>query len=103
MNQGECLRVALRNALDADEPASFHLHGAALYVTATGAPAPAANPDATVSPGASVIYEWWVSEHEPEGTHYCQQAGAVPRRCPGRRSSSRPSPSRSPCWEAPRG
>jgi FtsP/CotA-like multicopper oxidase with cupredoxin domain len=75
VNQGECLRVALRNALDNDEPASFHLHGSALYVTATGAPALAANPHATASPGASVTYEWWVSEHEPEGTHYFHSHG----------------------------
>ena len=38
VNQGECLRVTLRNALDNNEPASFHLHGSALYVAATGAP-----------------------------------------------------------------
>ena len=75
VNQGECLRVALRNALDNNEPASFHLHGAALYVTATGAPALAANPDATVSPGAAVIHEWWVAEDEPEGTHYFHSHG----------------------------
>ena len=50
VNQGECLRVTLRNALDNNEPASFHLHGSALYVAATGAPALAANPDATAPP-----------------------------------------------------
>jgi hypothetical protein len=75
VNQGECLRVTLRNALDNDEPASFHLHGAALYMTATGAPALAANPDATASPGASVAYEWWVSDNDPEGTHYFHSHG----------------------------
>ena len=60
--------MTLRNALDNNEPASFHLHGSALYVAATGAPALAANPDATASPGAAVTYEWWVSDNEPEGT-----------------------------------
>ena len=75
MNQGECLRVALRNALANNEPASFHLHGSALYVAATGAPALAANPDATASPGAAVTYEWWVADHEPEGTHYFHSHG----------------------------
>ena len=67
VNQGECLRVALRNALDNNEPASFHLHGSALYVAATGAPALAANPDATASPGAAVTYEWWVSDTRARG------------------------------------
>ena len=75
MNQGECLRVTLRNALDNNEPASFHLHGSALYVAATGAPALAANPDATAAPGAAVTYEWWVSDNEPEGTHYFHSHG----------------------------
>src|SRR5262249_36422008 len=74
VNQGECLRVALRNALD-NEPVSFHLHGSALYVIATGAPALAANPDATAAPGAAVTYEWWVSANEPEGTHYFHSHG----------------------------
>jgi FtsP/CotA-like multicopper oxidase with cupredoxin domain len=75
VNQGECLRVALRNALDNNEPASFHLHGSALYVAVTGSPALAANPDATASPGAAVTYEWWVSDNEPEGTHYFHSHG----------------------------
>src|SRR5262245_63943832 len=75
VNQGECLRVALRNILDNNEPASFHLHGSALYVATTGAPALAANPEATVAPGAAVIYEWWVSDNEPEGTHYFHSHG----------------------------
>jgi hypothetical protein len=39
----------LRNALDNNEPASFH-PWSALYMTATGAPALAANPDATAYP-----------------------------------------------------
>jgi FtsP/CotA-like multicopper oxidase with cupredoxin domain len=75
VNQGECLRVTLRNALANNEPASFHLHGSALYVAITGAPALAANPDATASPSAAVTYEWWVSDHEPEGTHYFHSHG----------------------------
>ena len=67
--------MTLRNALDNNEPASFHLHGSALYVATTGAPALAANPDATASPGAAVTYEWWVSDNEPEGTHYFHSHG----------------------------
>jgi multicopper oxidase len=75
VNQGECLRVALRNALDNTEPASFHLHGSALSVATTGAPALAVNPDATAAPGTAVTYEWWVSDTEPEGTHYFHSHG----------------------------
>lgn len=74
MNQGECLRVSLRNDL-ANEPASFHLHGSSLYVAASGGPALATNADAIVHPGETVSYEWWVAADEPEGTHYFHSHG----------------------------
>ncbi len=79
VNQGECLRVRLRNALEA-APASFHLHGSSLYVADTGAPAVAANPDASAAPGESVLYEWMVDGDEPEGTHYFHSHGDARRR-----------------------
>lgn len=69
INQGECLRVVLRNALK-DESASFHLHGSGLYLADSGAPATASNRDASVGPGSSVVYEWRIDHDEPEGTHY---------------------------------
>ena len=78
VNQGECLRVRLRNGLDST-PASFHLHGSSLYVAGTGAPAVAANPDASADPGESVVYEWMVDEDEPEGTHYFHSHGDARR------------------------
>ena len=66
--------MTLRNALDNNEPASFHLHGSALHGRHRRA-ALAANPDATASPSAAVTYEWWVSDNEPEGTHYFHSHG----------------------------
>ena len=78
VNQGECLRVRLRNDLEGT-PASFHLHGSSLYVAGTGAPAVAANPDASAAPGESVVYEWMVGEDEPEGTHYFHSHGDTRR------------------------
>ncbi|MFQ5794831.1 MAG: multicopper oxidase domain-containing protein [Candidatus Bipolaricaulia bacterium] len=75
VNQGDCLRINLRNALENGESASFHLHGSGLYVSSTGAPAVATNPDALAPPGATVAYEWWVAEDEPEGTHYFHSHG----------------------------
>ena len=75
VNQGECLRVTLRNDLKNGEAASFHLHGSALHVARSGAPALATNPDVFASPGQSVTYEWWVKEDEPEGTHYFHSHG----------------------------
>lgn len=71
---GECLVVTLENRLE-DEPASFHLHGSALRVAATGEPAIAANPDAMARPGASVTYEWMVQSDESEATHYFHSHG----------------------------
>lgn len=77
VNQGECLRLTLRNDLKAGEPASLHLHGSALYLAETGGPAIATRPEALVRPGERVTYAWWVAEHEPEGTHYFHSHGAT--------------------------
>jgi hypothetical protein len=74
VNQGECLRVSFRNALE-DEPASFHLHGGALVVSASGRPAIATEPEAVARPGGTVEYEWMVGVGEPEGTHYVHSHG----------------------------
>jgi hypothetical protein len=75
VNQGECLRVTLRNALNDNEPASIHLHGSSWHIAGTGTPAIATNPDATIYPGQSVTYEWMVTDDEPEGTHYFHSHG----------------------------
>ena len=75
VNQGECLRITLRNALDNGESASLHLHGSGLHLAETGTPAIATNPDAMAAPGDSVTYQWMVEEDEPEGTHYFHSHG----------------------------
>ena len=72
---GECLSIRLRNALPGGEPASLHLHGAALVVAGTGRPAIATTPEATARPGKSVEYQWMVAGEEPEGTHYFHSHG----------------------------
>jgi hypothetical protein len=69
VNQGECLRISLRNDLRNGEPASLHLHGSALRLGTTGAPAIATNPDAVAASGQTVLYEWAVPNDEQEGTH----------------------------------
>jgi FtsP/CotA-like multicopper oxidase with cupredoxin domain len=79
VNQGECLRIALRNDLKGAEPASLHLHGSGLYLAETGGPAIATNRDALIRPGEGVTYEWWVAEDEPEGTHYFHSHGSTRR------------------------
>jgi len=75
VNQGECLRLTLRNALDEREPASLHLHGSSLHLANSGAPAIATNPEAMAQPGEIVTYEWWVAADEPEGAHYFHSHG----------------------------
>ena len=76
VDQGECLRIRLRNALNANEPASLHLHGAALRV-ASGhdGPAIATNRNAIVRPGQRVTYEWMVGAREQTGSHYFHSHG----------------------------
>jgi len=70
VNQGECLRVTLRNDLREGEVASLHLHGSSWHLRDSGEPAIATNARAYVAPGKSVTYEWFVDNDEPEGTHY---------------------------------
>ncbi len=74
---GECLSVRLENQL-ANEPATFHLHGAALRIAGTAEPAIATNPRALVPPNGTTTYEWWVAPDEPEATHYFHSHG-LPR------------------------
>src|SRR5215813_9283283 len=77
VNQGECLRISLRNDLTNGEAASLHLHGSTLYLAKSGRPAIATDPASLVRPGAHGTYEWWVTEQEPEGTHYFHSHGAT--------------------------
>src|SRR5262249_10081470 len=70
VDQGECLRINLRNDLANGEPASIHLHGSALYLAKTGNPAIATDPASVVRPGRSTTYECWATEQKPEGHHY---------------------------------
>ncbi|MDP6063664.1 MAG: multicopper oxidase domain-containing protein [SAR202 cluster bacterium] len=74
-NQGECLHIVLRNALNENEPTSLHVHGSSIYVADTGEPAIATNPDATILPGQLVAYEWMIAEDEQEGVHYLHSHG----------------------------
>ncbi len=75
VNQGECLRINLRNALEKGEPAGLHLHGASLHLAGTTTPVTASNPRSFAPTGGTVRYEWMVDEQEPEGTHYFHSPG----------------------------
>jgi FtsP/CotA-like multicopper oxidase with cupredoxin domain len=67
-NQGECVVFLVRNKLE-DEEVGFHLHGSSLIVQATGRPATSANPEATIKPGKSQRFEWYIRPDEQEGSH----------------------------------
>ena len=75
VHQGECLRVALGDELPESEPASFHVHAAALRVAGTARPAVASEPAAMALRGQPVTYEWMVPKDQPEGTHYFHSHG----------------------------
>ncbi|MCA1645700.1 MAG: multicopper oxidase domain-containing protein [Chloroflexi bacterium] len=75
VNQGECLRINLRNDLADGGSASIHLHGSGLRIAGIGTPAIATNRAAMAGPGETVQYEWMVESDEPEGTHYFHSHG----------------------------
>ncbi len=75
VNQGECLRVSLRNDIP-DEPASMIVHGVAWRVAGSRQPATSSSEAAVAAPGATVDYEWYVSPDEKEGTRYLNSSGA---------------------------
>ena len=79
VNQGECLRVRLRNGLTDGETASFHLHGSAMRVAATGESANSTSAGAVVQPGATTEFEWMVGPEEQEGTFYFHSEGGDTR------------------------
>ena len=69
VNQGECLVIHLDNNVE-DEDVSMHLHGSSLLIEDTGLPATSSNPDASIAPGESRIFQWNVSIDEQEGVHH---------------------------------
>ena len=74
-NQGECLRVTLRNGLANGESASLNIHGSSLYIAKTGEAAIATVPSAMAAPGTFVTYQWYIPTDTPEGTHYFHSHG----------------------------
>ncbi|HVF20454.1 MAG TPA: hypothetical protein VNA14_09440, partial [Mycobacteriales bacterium] len=74
VNQGECLRVSLRNDIP-DEPASLIVHGVAWRVAGSATPATSAGEASVAKAGGRVDYEWYVAPTEPEGTHYANSSG----------------------------
>ena len=66
-NQGDCVKVTLRNALEGGEAVSLHIHGSSMIISATGKPATTTNSDAIVAKGKSVDMEWYIHPSTQEG------------------------------------
>ncbi len=66
-NQGDCVKITLRNQLEGGEDVSLHIHGSSMVVSATGKPATTTNPDAIASQGKSVDLEWYIHPSTQEG------------------------------------
>ena len=56
-NQGDCVKIVLRNALEGGEAVSLHIHGSSMIMSGTGKPATTTNPDAIVAKGKSADME----------------------------------------------
>lgn len=65
-NQGDCLRITLRNQIDG-EPTNMIINGSQMLVRSTGKPATANNPEALVAPGKVGEFEWYIRPDLQEG------------------------------------
>ena len=74
MDQGECLRVTLRNALQDGEPASLHLHGSGLHLARSGRRPSRPTRSLGVAVEMPVVYEW-ACRRRAGGTHYFHSHG----------------------------
>ncbi len=66
-NPGDCAIFTLHNKIGDEEPIGFHLHGSSTVIQKTGKPATATNPDTTVQPGETQVYEWYIPADKQEG------------------------------------
>ncbi len=66
-NQGDCVKITLRNQLKEGKDVSLHIHGSSMVVTATGKAASTTNPDAIAAQNKSVKLEWYIHPNTQEG------------------------------------
>ena len=67
-NQGDCVKLTLRNALEGTEEVSLNIHGSSMVMAATGQPASTTNPDSIAGPGKAVDMEWYIPPTQQEGS-----------------------------------
>src|SRR2546422_3049232 len=66
-NQGDCVKVTLRNQLEGGDAVSLHIHGSSMGISATGKPATTTNPDAVAAKNKPVEMEWYIHPNTQEG------------------------------------
>ncbi len=66
-NQGDCVKMTLRNQLEGGEEVSLHIHGSSMIVSASGQPATTTNPDAIAPEGKQAELEWYIPPTMQEG------------------------------------
>ena len=66
-NQGDCVKMTLRNQLEGGEDVSLNIHGSSMIVASTGKPATTTNPDSIAAKDKSVDLEWYIPPTQQEG------------------------------------
>ncbi|HNP29341.1 MAG TPA: multicopper oxidase domain-containing protein [Nitrospirales bacterium] len=66
-NQGDCIKVTLRNQLEFGEEVSLHINGSDMVMSQTGQPALTTNPDTVAEEGETIEMEWYIHPDTQEG------------------------------------
>ncbi|MDE0487030.1 MAG: hypothetical protein OXH80_08635, partial [Nitrospira sp.] len=76
-NQGDCVKITLRNALEFGEEVSLHVNGSDMVMSQTGQPATTTNPDSVAAGpsedcekdcvGEAIEMEWYIHPDTQEG------------------------------------
>ncbi|WP_342348091.1 multicopper oxidase domain-containing protein [uncultured Nitrospira sp.] len=66
-NQGDCIKVTLRNQLEFGEEVSLHINGSDMVMSQTGQPALTTNPATVAEEGKTIEMEWYIHPDTQEG------------------------------------
>ncbi|MBA3964988.1 MAG: multicopper oxidase domain-containing protein [Nitrospirales bacterium] len=66
-NQGDCVKVTLRNQLEFGEEVSLHINGSDMVMSQTGQPALTTNPATVAEEGKTIEMEWYIHPDTQEG------------------------------------
>lgn len=66
-NQGDCVKLTVRNQLSFAEDVSLHIQGSGMVVSRTGHSATTTNPDAIAAQGKTINLEWYIHPDTQEG------------------------------------